>query len=367
MTKIKVLGVGAAGNKAVFDAVKSGVIDVDDTVLLNSTSKDFPEDYTGKKIILSPMNVGCGKEREISKAYTVNAIKNNILEIEDIDKYSTVFIVSSVEGGTGSGSATLLAQYFNQVMVKNVHIFCFLGFEDDARGMSNTVEFFKEITDNVIVHTISNAAFLSETDGNKTRAEELANMEFINMYKVLSGQLLVPGNQNIDDTDIIKLSNTYGYTMVEYKELDKSLGDSSDYDKIIKRMIYESKSIKTDEPSATKIGLILNLKDESKEVLRDVFSVLKDTYGTPYEVFKHIQYDGKKEYIAFIISGMKLPLGAVTKVYDNYVANSKLIDKNNDKFFDSIKNMDLLEEDKRFDMIQPIRKGISADEFLSNL
>lgn len=361
------IATGAAGNKAVFDAIKLGAIDVKDTVLVNSTSKDFPEGYTGKKIILSPMNVGCGKEREVSKAYTVNAIKNRLFDIENIDKYSTVCIVTSVEGGTGSGSATLLAQYFNNVLVRNTHIVAFTSFMEDVRSMANTVEFFKEIKDNTIIHIISNSAFLEEANGNKQRAEELANIEFAKRARVLSGQLLIPGDQNIDDTDIVKLSNTYGYTTVEYRELDKTIGDNSDYEKIIKRMIYESKSVKSEDPSATKIGVILNLKDESRKAITDYFAVLKEAYGTTFELFKHIQYDGKKEYIAFIVAGMKLPLDEIKSVYDQYVEQSKLIDKNNDKFFDAVKEMNILDEDKRFDMIQPVKKGISTDEFLSNL
>ncbi len=367
--KILVIGTGAAGNKMVNSAIKAGVIDVEDTLLVNSTSKDFPEDYKGKKIILSTNNAGCGKERQLSKMYTTNAIKNGLFDIEKFGtkKYTTVYIVSSVEGGTGSGSATILAQYFNQVHVLNCHIWAITSFGEDARGLSNTVEFFKEIKDNIIVHTISNSAFLSEADGNREKAEELANAEFVKRFNVISGNLLIPGNQNIDDTDIIKLSNTYGYTTVEYKELDKPIGDSSDYDKIIKRMILESKSIKSLNPSATKIGVILNLKPESRSVLGDHFAVLKENYGTTFENFKHIQWDGKKEYISFIIAGMKMPIDEITNIYDSYVALSSKINKENDKFFAAVKDMGMLDEDKKFDMLQPTKKAISTEDFLSNL
>ena len=368
MGRIFVIGTGAAGNKMVNSAIKAGAIDVDDTLLVNSTSKDFPEDYTGKKIVLSSTNTGCGKERQLSKLYTTNAIKNGLFDINNFgsNKYTTVYIVSSVEGGTGSGSATILAQYFNQVHVLNAHIWAITSFGEDARGLSNTVEFFKEIKDNVIVHTISNSAFLSEEDGNKERAEDLANAEFVRRYNVISGNLLIPGSQNIDDTDIIKLSNSYGYTTVEYKELDKPLGDSSDYDKIIKRMIYESKSIKSIDPSATKIGVILNLKKESRNVLKDEYAVLQENYGTTFESFKHLQWDGKKEYIAYIIAGMKMPIDEITNIYDSYVARSSKINKDNDKFFAAVKDMGMLDEDKKFDMLQPTKKAISTEEFLSN-
>ncbi len=365
--RILVIGTGAAGNKMVNNAIKSGAINAEDALLVNSTSKDFPEDYTGKKIVLSSTNTGCGKERQLAKLYTSNAIKNGLFDLNNFGtKYTTVYIVSSVEGGTGSGSATMLAQYFNQVHVLNAHVWAITSFGEDVRGLSNTIEFFKEIKDNIIVHTISNAAFLSEADGNKEKAEILANEEFVRRYNVVSGNLLIPGSQNIDDTDIIKLSNTYGYTIAEYKELDKSLGDSSDYDKIIKRMIYESKSIKSTDPCATRIGVILNLKKESRDVLKDEFAVLRENYGTTFENYKHVQWDEQKEYIAYIVGGMKMPIDEITKIYDSYVALSNKINKADDKFFSAIKDMGMLDEDKKFDMLQPTKKAISTEEFLSN-
>ena len=367
--KVIAIGLGAAGNKVICDAIESGVIEENDCILVNSTSKDFPEKFKGKTIIISPNNAGCGKERNVSKAFLINAIKDNTFEKIDFGPYNTVCLVSSVDGGTGSGSTPLLARYVAEVLVKNCHVFAITGFNEDVRSLANTVEFFKDFNNDnhIIMHTISNSAFLNEADNNKSVAEKLANKEFINQFRIMSGQNLIPGDQNIDDTDIIKLANTYGYSNIEFKELDKSLGDGSDYDKIIKRMIYESKAIKADNPCATKIGVILNLNENSQLALADVFSVLKDNFGTPYECFKHIQYDGKKEYIAYIVSGMKLPIDELSKIYNMYLEKTKLINKQKDSFFDSIKEMSILEEDKKFDMIQPIKKGISTEDFLSNL
>ena len=364
------LALGAAGSKCLMEAIKRGVIKEEDSIIINSTSKDFPLDYKGKTMVISPKNVGCGKEREVSKAYIINAIKNKEFEkIENLNQYSTVMLISSVEGGTGSGATPVLAQYFSQVLLKDCHVVALVGFGDDVRSLANTVEFFKEIKDNVICHTISNATFLSEANGNRELAEELANIEFCKRYKVLLGDNMIAGSQNIDDTDLIKLSNTYGYTTIEYKELSKSIGDANDYDKIVKRMIYESKSIKSENPSSTRIGVILNLTQESQEALGDVFAVIKEAYGTPYEAFKHIQWDGNKEYIAFIVAGMNLPVDELNKIYNSYIEQSKTMDRNNntDTFFDTLKDFSLLDQDKKFDMIKPPKKGISSDDFLSKL
>ena len=350
MQRIKAVALGAAGSKCLMEAIKRGVIKEEDSIIINSTSKDFPLDYKGKTMVISPKNVGCGKEREVSKAYIINAIKNKEFEkIENLNQYSTVMLISSVEGGTGSGATPVLAQYFSQVLLKDCHVAALVGFGDDVRSLANTVEFFKEIKDNVICHTISNAAFLPEANGNRELAEELANIEFCKRYKVLLGDNMIAGSQNIDDTDLIKLSNTYGYTTIEYKEL--------------------SKSIKSENPSSTRIGVILNLTQESQEALGDVFAVIKEAYGTPYEAFKHIQWDGNKEYIAFIVAGMNLPVDELNKIYNSYIEQSKTMDRNNntDTFFDTLKDFSLLDQDKKFDMIKPPKKGISSDDFLSKL
>lgn len=364
MQKNLVIGLGQAGNKCVVDAVNDGVVNKDDTILINSTSRDFPEGYDGKKIVISPHNLGCGKEREISKGYLKNAIKQGAFNFENLNQYSTIVIVSSVEGGTGSGSTPILAQFFSQIQVKNVHVFALLGFNEDVRGIRNTLDFFKEVDSSIIVHTIANSAFLPETGGNKTEAEKLANKEFGKRYSILMGNVLLPSFQNIDDTDILKLSNTHGYTTVELRYLDKSLGNSDDYNKIVKRMIYESKSLKSQNPGATRMGVIFNLKESSMDAIGDPFSVLQDEYGTPFEAFKHIQYDGNKEYIAFIVSGMKLPIEAMEATYEKYEELANKVNRNKDEFFEKMKDISLNEGDNAFNMLHPVKAPGSVDDFL---
>jgi cell division GTPase FtsZ len=364
--KCLVIGIGQAGNKCVVDAIENGAVKEEDTILVNSTSMDFPKNYKGKMIVTNSHNVGCGKERSISKQFIKSAIKQGVFNFDKMAEYSTVSIVSSIEGGTGSGATPILSKYFHQVALKNVHVFALAGFEEDVRGIGNMIEFFQEIDSNIVLHTISNKAFLSETGNNKIKAEELANKEFCKRYRILIGDTLIASSQNIDDTDILKLSNTNGYTTVEFRYLDKALCDSDDYNKVVKRMIYESKSIKSTNPCASKIGVILNLSSASQEAITDPFETIKEAYGMPFECFKHIQYDGQKEYVAFIVSGMKLPIDELQATYDRYIEASSKVNKDNDNFFDSIKAMKLNEEDKKFDMIKTPVKAKSIDDFLSD-
>ena len=165
--KTLLIGIGAAGNKAVMTAINMGVVDVADTIIINSTRKDFPKEYSGNTIVLSGTDTGCGKERSVSKDYTRKAISDGKFNFDNIGDYISVIIATSVEGGTGSGSAPIIAKLFNQVYLRNTHIIAFTGFEDDVRGLSNTVEFFKELDSNIMVQTISNKTYLAQAGNNK--------------------------------------------------------------------------------------------------------------------------------------------------------------------------------------------------------
>lgn len=363
--KVLLVGVGAAGNKAVVNVVEEGIVKVEDTIIVNSTSKDFPPEYTGKKIVLSNNDTGCGKERSVAKEYAEQAMKEGKFTLENVQDYVTIVVVTSVEGGTGSGSSPIIAKMFNKVYNKNVHVIAFTGFEEDVRGLSNTVEFFKEIDSSLIVQTISNASFLQRAAGNKLRAEELANKEMTKKISVITGQDFIASEQNIDDTDILKLTNTKGYMTVEKKFFNKSLETREDFDKIIKNMIYNSSSVKVDKPYATRLGVILNVSPASEDAVDFTFSNLKAAYGSPYEFFLQRQWDEKQEYVAFIASGMKMPLEEIQAIYDRYIEQTNKINKDSDEFFSSMQKMNTLEEDNKFNMIRNTESGMSISEFLS--
>lgn len=357
-------GCGAAGNKFLNQAVQSGIVCLQDAILVNSTSKDFPPDFEGKKIILSDKNTGCGKERSVAKDLAKGAIAEGAFDIPNIEEYDTVIVITSVEGGTGSGASPLIAKYFNKVHARNTHIIAFTGFEDDVRGLANTVEFCKEIDPNIVVQLISNKSFLVEAGDNKLRAEELANKEMAKRISVITGQDFIEGSQNIDDTDIIKLSNTAGYMTVEKMYFNKSLETRDDYEKLIKKILYNSHSVKSTNPK--RLGVIFNVKEESKDACDFSATSIKEAFGTPYEYFTQVQYDGIQEYIAYIVSGMRMPTESIEETYQKYLASSGSLDKTADTFYSEVSGMNLLKEDSNFDMIRGGKKSVSVKDFLDN-
>lgn len=362
--KTLLVGIGAAGNKAVVNAVEKGIVKDEDAIIINSTSKDFPDSFKGKKIVLTDNDTGCGKERSVAKDYSITAIKSGKLNIESVNAYTTIIVVTSVEGGTGSGATPIIAKFFNQVYRKNVHIIAFTGFEEDVRGLGNTVEFFQEVDSNLIIQTIKNSSFLRLAGGNKFKAEQLANDEMSKRIRILTGQDFIVSNQNIDDTDILKVSNTAGFMTVEQSIIDKPLVDQDDFNKLVKKMIYDSKSIKSKEPGAIRMGVILNIDPSTEDAIDYSFASIKEAYGNPYECFMQKQWDEKKEYVAFIVSGMQLPIDEMKNVYDRYKEQTNKVNKNSDIFFKEMQDMQLDDKDKKFNMIKPVEHGVNLSDFM---
>ena len=145
MLKAKVIGTGAAGNKAAIELVNSGKFPITDITLINSTDRDIPEEYHNDAIIFGksrPNHLGgCGKERTLGKKMFIEDIKNRKIDLDGIVDKDTnfVIIVSSTEGGSGSASAPIIAKYIRTVLNIPVVLVLFFGFNTDARGMQNSI------------------------------------------------------------------------------------------------------------------------------------------------------------------------------------------------------------------------------------
>ena len=346
---IFVLGLGAAGNKAVTRAIQLQVIKPEYCVLINSTEKDIPADFKDNSIIIGNNLKGCGKERNISKNAIITFLKGNDVFSnipKDVDR---IVVVTSTEGGTGSGSAPILAKYIRDVVGINTSIFAFTGFENDARGMKNTISFMKELDDETTIQIVSNKKFLEEADNNFPKAQQLANDEFCKRLAIMSGQVLTESDQNIDDTDLHKLIDAPGLLDITYTDIKNPLKNKEAFDKLCSTMVDESKSVDF-EPTASRIGFIYN--GTSRDSIDFSYRVFKSKYGEPFEVYTHLQENTiyKKEFIACIASGMKLPLEVIQKTYEDYLDRTSKISKDKDSFFDAINSFEEPEEDKIFDM-----------------
>lgn len=364
---ILVIGIGAAGNKAAIRAIELEAVHPENVILINSTEKDIPTEYKNKSIIIGNNINGCGKERSISKDAIISFLQSSdVFEniSADIDR---IVIVTSTEGGTGSGSTPILAKYIREVLGINTSIFAFTGFEDEPRGMKNTVSFSKDIDEETTIQILSNKKFLDEAGGNFIKAQELANNEFCKRLLIMSGIILEESDQNIDDTDLHKLIDAPGLLDITYIDIDTPLKNIESFNKLCSKMIDESKSIDF-EPTASRIGFIFNGKDSSRDSIDFSYKVFKQKYGEPYESYTHLQENKsyQKEFIACIASGMKLPIDAISKIYEDYQEKASKISKDKDSFFGKINSLEVDDEYNVFDTKKREIKT-SKDDFLGSL
>jgi cell division GTPase FtsZ len=352
MLKLKVVGCGAAGNKAAIQLIKNG-FDKGNVTLVNSTARDIPEEYRSNAIIFGTADSlgGCGKERDMGKRLILNDMRSGTISLDGIIDSDTnvVVIVSSTEGGSGSAVTPIIAKYITEVLGIPVIVVLFFGFNSDVRGMQNSIEISQELSDDYGVIGISNAKFLESSGSNKIRAELAANDEFVKIIDTLSGKNIMPAEQNIDSTDLFKLITTPGYMCIGNAQISK-VKNREQFNKAINEAIDGSKLLDVSTKAAKRIGVIFDIPENMEDNVDYNVTAIRSRYGTPYEMFTHIQHKANGE-VTWIISGLHLPLEEVKEIYENYLRESSSVNKSKDSFYDSIGNLAGNKEDGMFNML----------------
>lgn len=357
MLNVKVIGTGAAGNKAVIELISSYGFDPKDTTLINSTDRDIPEAYRKDAIIFGKTNErhlgGCGKERSIGIRLFVDDLNNGRIDLKSCvdDNTNLVIIASSTEGGTGSATAPIIAKIIHDMLKIPVVMVLFFGFNTDARGMQNSIEICQEIENKYGVIGISNAKFLEEVNNSRSKAEDLANKEFCEIVKTLTGHGMEPSRQNIDKTDLFKLVATTGYMCVGSTCI-KNAKNSSMINASIKDALDKSKLVDHSDKTVKRIGIIFDIPEDMEDNIDIGGSEFTKEYGVPYEMYTHIQHTDSIPNIKWIAAGMNLPINAIKDILSNYKETTAFISRGNDTFFDTVDewksgnifcNMDMLD------------------------
>jgi len=380
MLKVKVIGIGAAGGKAAIAAIEK-IPGFDECVrIINTTEKDIPGQY---QELFMPMQQdslgGCGKERSKSKNLAIAALQDGTIDLKSFLEADDqlVILVTSTEGGTGSGATPIIANYIN-FLGFNVHIMAFTGFDDDVRGLKNTIDFFKEIddlgiSDRIAIETISNKKLLDIDGGNRSKAEAEANDEFVFKLEILMGRMIESSSQNIDETDLFKLSvATHGYMMIENRIFDSKIKNQKEFNNLLNEILDDTKSLETNK-GVERIGVILNVSESTLNHIDNDFKVLRERYGEPLEFFRHIQPNivHSDEYICIIASGMDMPLDSIKKTYLEFKSRAKDTKQKNSDFFDFLQ--DASDASDSFDGLKDIadvaerKKRVDDAAFFSNL
>lgn len=366
MLNFKVIGCGAAGNKACIDLINSG-FNKEKIVLLNSTSRDIPAEYKEEAILFGEGLGGCGKERRIGKKMILQDMQENNI---DLDRFvdpneQAIILVGSTEGGSGSATIPVLAKYFKEVHGCNVICVLFFGFQSDTRGLQNSVELCQELSEDYGVVAISNLKFLNQAGDDEFKAEKLANEYFVNFIKTIAGLTILPGSQVIDDTDLFKVVTTPGYMMSDGFTIQK-LKDTDEFDNKLKSCLTHHCFIDPPQnPGMKREALIFTVPDNAPINYR--CAAIEEMYGTPYERFVNkASSDDNTVKFQFIISGMKLPVTELIEIYESYKERTQKVDKSSDSFLDVVGDMKGAVADSQFDVMGKQSTKISKGSFFKS-
>lgn len=359
----QVIGLGAAGNKAAINLTKKKYIEIEDVLLINSTAKDIPVEFINSHqnnyAIIGDGIGGCGQEREKGKQVCLEALQSGKLNLDKFIKPTTDFVVviSSTEGGTGSGSSVVVAQYIKEVLNTDVVLFAITGFEQKPivpRSIANTLDFFKDTKSSYHVEILSNKKFLSECRGNYMKAESMCNDEIAKRFSVITGQRMVThATQNIDARDLKKLVTEPGWGNTEIATVEERIKNVAQFNDILNNMLDDTKSIDVLKPSLKRLGGIVNLSEKEQGSIDYNFSEVINRYGTPFELYKHIEdCEAEERFIAFIGTGMHMPIEYFENLYDEYQQSVTSVNTSEDDFFSKMSNMQTTSE---FDLKETTR------------
>lgn len=345
MNKSFTFGCGQGATKAMIHCIEAGTLDRKDCCVVNSTIKDIPEEYRKDAIVISEdPDAGCGKVRSAAKRLMFEYLKKNpnevIARIPEDAQY--VNIMTTTEGASGSGASVVLAKYIKSQIDIPIIITLICGFESDRRGLQNTIDYFKDLKDgDFIIRTVSNKRFLEKTNNTFT-AEKMANEDISNGFKVINAFDIVDSEQNIDATDHYKLITNPGLMFVTEVPITRRLKNPNQFDQLISDAIDYSSSLDF-EPSATKIGVFLNMSDDNLAVIDTNFATMKKKLcgnTAIEEFFIHRQSVlAAGEFVRIIASGINLPKDELVEMYEKYQKSGVSNDKEDD-FFSQIDDMD---------------------------
>ena len=180
------------------------------------------------------------------------------------------------------------------------------------------------------------------------------------------GLQLRDSEHNIDPTDLLKISTTEGFMIIESAIIKDRIKNRDQFRKLIIEMLDNSKSLDLYEASQKKLAVIINIDKNSTDYI-DYLDILTERFGLAYEKFEHIQYeDDMPEFVAIISAGSNMPVKEVETIYKKYTEMTANVNKKSDSFFESVGGLGFDEEDSMFDLKNKKKSTVSKDAFFSS-
>lgn len=232
LPKVQVIGVGGAGNNAVYRLMNTEV--EAECVAVNTDAQHLLSTRANKKVLIgkdTSRGFGAGNDPEIGET----AARESLEDIKTMIQANMVFITAGLGGGTGTGAAHIIAKQAKEKGALTVSI-CTLPFQmEGVKRYQNARMGLKKLyesSDTVIV--VPNEKLLQLSDDiTMMAAFRIADEVLLRAVKAITELITKPQLINLDFADVRKILVEGGMAMI-------GLGESDHQQMKVDEAVFES-------------------------------------------------------------------------------------------------------------------------------
>lgn len=328
MLTVGVIGLGNTGNQIAALAAEELKIPA---MAINSSEKDL-ETIANKipKILISDTegsSKGAGKNRSLAKTYLKDSILS-IISKEEVQSFisdlNVLFLVSSTGGGTGSGTALLMANIISSMFVDtHVIVVGILPVMSEALSAHvNSLEYLNELYGN-----LENQTYMLYDNDSLYNIPSYKMMDTINREVVRDIDVLrctynyTTKYDSIDEQDMKRLISFPGRIMVTRLEdlKERDLDKSSIEDLLISKIKNTNHVELQRDRKVTATGIIVNLSEQVFNDFDNHIPAVREFIGDPDHDFNHLAINEDRKMpnnVFLIMSGMSQVNDRIQKISD---------------------------------------------------
>ena len=269
--RILVLGVGGAGGNAINKMIESGLQGVE-FVAVNTDAQDLIHSKAKAKIQIGlnlTKGLGAGSKIDIGQAAADESL-NEIVNC--LQGANMVFITAGMGGGTGTGSAHVIARAAKELNILTVGVvtlpFLYEGSSRMRRAQQGLEELRKHV-DTIIVVPNQNLFKIANEKTTFEESFELSNDVLLQGVQSVTDLMVRPGLVNLDFADVESIMSSMGKAMMGTGEAEGENRAINAADQAISNPLIDDYSLKGAK------GLLINITGGKDLKLFEVDEVVK--------------------------------------------------------------------------------------------
>ena len=269
--RILVLGVGGAGGNAINKMIESGLQGVE-FVAVNTDAQDLIHSKAKAKIQIGlnlTKGLGAGSKIDIGQAAADESL-NEIVNC--LQGANMVFITAGMGGGTGTGSAHVIARAAKELNILTVGVvtlpFLYEGSSRMRRAQQGLEELRKHV-DTIIVVPNQNLFKIANEKTTFEESFELSNDVLLQGVQSVTDLMVRPGLVNLDFADVESIMNSMGKAMMGTGEAEGENRAINAAEQAISNPLIDDYSLKGAK------GLLINITGGKDLTLFEVDEVVK--------------------------------------------------------------------------------------------